>query len=424
MANADSNKLVCGLHPAQMEVWQSEARFKAIVAGRRFGKTYYAAMEAIAKVLEPHPPWVQVWHLAPTYAQAMDTVWVYLTTLFPHIWKHVVGHEGKLQAHNDRWLYVKGADRPEVLAGRALSHCTLDEYAYMKPFVWEHVVRPMLSDVEGSATMIGSPEGKNHFYRLFLDWTEQEGHQTWQFQTADNPFIPKGEVQYAKRTLSTLAYRRQYEGSFSEGSGAVFSESMFQVTETPRAGETFIAVDLAGFSDQSKSKGSKYAALDDTAIAVVKADEDYGWHVLDIISGRWDVRKTTVKILWACNRYKPVLLGIEKGVLKNALEPYLHDQMRRIGVFPAIRELRHGNTQKQARIATALQGRLEHGRITFADGEYLDKLKEQALDFPSHMTHDDMLDALSYVDQLITLNYSGEDWMQDTWAPIDEAVGF
>ena len=116
-------------------------------------------------------------------------------------------------------------------------------------------------------------------------------------------------------------------------------------------------------------------------------------------------------------------VGIEKGSLKNAIMPYLTDQMRRLNTYPNIVELSHGGKKKQERITWALQGRLEHGRVSFSKGEYLKKLIEQALDFPSQLTHDDMLDALAYIDQIAVTSYIDQPWV-DTWSPLDKQAGY
>ena len=411
------------LHQGQQRVLASKARFKAIVAGRRWGKTYYAGVEDIIKLSDDYAPHIQVWHIAPTYAQGMDTLWPYLTQVFaPGWWTSMVRHEGKLQAPNGRWFYIKGADRPEVLAGRALSHVSLDEYAFMKPHVWEHVVRPMLSDVKGSATFIGSPEGKNHFYELFLDFQQAKDSESFLFETLDNPFIDPDEIDAARKSLSSFAYNRQYRASFLESSGAVFAESQFRPTENGNPGECYICVDLVGFSE-SQHRRSKYSKLDESAIAIVTVHSE-GWHVEKIVHGRWSVRETVTKILGCIKEYNPVAWGMEKGVLKDALLPYLLDEMKRKNFYPPMPiALSHGNKNKQARIAASLQGRLEHGRITFAGGEYLKTLTEQAMDFPSSLTHDDLLDALSYVDQIAVTPFEG-DFVEDSWEPYDEAIGY
>jgi hypothetical protein len=64
-------------------------------------------------------------------------------------------------------IRLYGADNPDALRGPYLDGVVLDEFADMKPEVWHEVVRPMLADRRGSATFIGTPKGKNEFFRLY-----------------------------------------------------------------------------------------------------------------------------------------------------------------------------------------------------------------------------------------------------------------
>ena len=100
------------------------------------------------------------------------------------------------------------------------------------------------------------------------------------------------------------------------------------------------------------------------------------------------------------------------------------DNMKRLNVFPAIAECTHGSKNKQGRIEWALQGRLEQGRLTFKDGAYIKKFREQAADFPNPMAHDDMLDALAYVDQVAVANYMGEDAVTNDFEFLDDVAGY
>jgi predicted phage terminase large subunit-like protein len=117
-------------------------------------------------------------------------------------------------------------------------------------------------------------------------------------------------------------------------------------------------------------------------------------------------------------------VGIEKGSLKNALIPYLEDQMRRMGVYPNIIEVTHGGKKKTDRITWSLQGRFEHGRILLKKNEKWNKpLVDQLLDFPNPLSHDDLPDALSYIDQVATTDYA-QAFQVDDWEPIDAIAGY
>jgi hypothetical protein len=102
--------------------------------------------------------------------------------------------------------------------------------------------------------------------------------------------------------------------------------------------------------------------------------------------------------------------------------PYLMDMMRKNNTFAHIQDLTHGNKKKADRIIWALQGRFEHGRIVLNSEEDWDEFIDQLLLFPSKGVHDDLPDALSYIDQMnITTYFEGDD--EDNWEPVDVISG-
>ncbi len=419
------------LHPGQLEIFNSKKRFKICAAGRRFGKSYLSAVTLLIETLKEENefgyklgPEIVTYYVAPTFQQGKDIMWKLIKGLGEGVIKDTLENTGVVKLINGREIHIKGSDRPDTLRGVGLSYVVLDEYATMKPSVWEEIIRPTLSDVKGGALFIGTPAGKNHFYNLFINAIKLDDWESFEYNTADNPFVPQDEVENARNTLSSEVFLQEYEASFRSGGGNVFKEEWFDnITEKEPQGNYYIAVDPAGFIDlRGRKITSKLSRLDECAIAVVKAGPD-GWYVKDIITGRWDVRETSIQILRTAQKYQPMCVGIEKGSLKNAIMPYLTDQMRRLNTFPNIVELTHGGKKKQERITWALQGRLEHGRVFFNEGEYLKKLIEQALDFPSQLTHDDMLDALAYIDQIAVTSYVDQPWV-DSWSPLDKQAGY
>jgi hypothetical protein len=96
--------------------------------------------------------------------------------------------------------------------------------------------------------------------------------------------------------------------------------------------------------------------------------------------------------------------------------------MRKNNVFSHIVDLTHGNRKKADRIIWALQGRFEHGRIVLNQDEDWDDFLDQLLMYPSTGVHDDLPDALSYIDQMaITSYFEQED--SDDWEPMDVIAG-
>jgi len=119
------------------------------------------------------------------------------------------------------------------------------------------------------------------------------------------------------------------------------------------------------------------------------------------------------------------MAGIESGSLEKAMRPYLEDQMKRLSIFPKLYPLTHGNQKKTDRILWALQGRFENGRIFFRkDAKYLKDLETQLLDFPNKLAHDDLVDALSYCDQISKVPYYQETMIQNNFEPLSEIAGY
>jgi phage terminase large subunit-like protein len=213
--------------------------------------------------------------------------------------------------------------------------------------------------------------------------------------------------------------------SFEALGSEIFKEDWVTFGDEPEFGDFYISVDLAGFADVAHANTSKAKKLDQTAISVVKANEN-GWYVADIIYGRWDIKKTAKKIFDAVAKYRPVSIGIEKGALKNAVLPYITDLMKANQRYFRIEELTHGNQKKIDRVVWALQGRFENGQITLAkDGadtwavEFLDEIFQ----FPNPLVHDDLVDSLAYIDQIAKISYY-VDYEEDEIEVLDPITGY
>jgi hypothetical protein len=124
----------------------------------------------------------------------------------------------------------------------------------------------------------------------------------------------------------------------------------------------------------------------------------------------------------AIREYRPISIGIEKGSLKNAVLPYLSDLMRKSNIHAHVSDLTHGNRKKTDRIIWALQGRFEHGRVILNSDENWDDFTDQLLMFPALGVHDDLPDALSYIDQLAVTSYF-QDEDEEEWQPVDVIAG-
>jgi predicted phage terminase large subunit-like protein len=186
-------------------------------------------------------------------------------------------------------------------------------------------------------------------------------------------------------------------------------------------GDFYITIDLAGFKQQGQRRAKK---RDNSAIAVTKVSPDGRWWVENIIYGQWSLDQTCNEIFAAVEKYRPVKVGIEKGIAQQAVMSPLSDLMRRKGRVFRIEQLTHGNNKKEDRVAWALEGRFANGLIQLKKAEWNDRFVDEAANFPSTLVHDDLLDALSYCDQVAQIAYLDGIELADEWEPIDAVASF
>lgn len=407
----------------QQKVLADKTRFKVVVAGRRCGKSRLAAITLIIEGLRC-PEGSGVMYVAPTQGQARVIIWHVLMELGYDVIQSAHVNNSEITLINGAIIYVRGADRPDTLRGVSLTFVVLDEYADMKPVVWEQVIRASLSDRQGRAMFIGTPKGRNGFYDLYQLGAsgEDDEWKSWLFHTADNELIPEKEIAAAKKSLSSFAFKQEYLASFDTVGTDVFKDEWIKYGVEPKNGSYYISIDLAGFEAVGTMAGNRKDKLDETAISIVKVTDEGKWWVNNIEHGRWDIRETAVRILKNIREFRPLMIGIERGSLMNAVLPYLSDLMRKNNIYCHIEPLTHGNRTKNDRVIWALQGMFEHGRITLNIDQDFDEFKDQLLMFPSKGVHDDLPDSLSYISQMAVTSYM-EDDVSDDYQPYDLISG-
>lgn len=421
-----ANELKIDLLRWQKAVMQDKTRFKVICAGRRVGKTRFTLSDTLIKGLECPDVTAAVMYIAPTYQMARSLAWDQLLYMARPVIESSNVNNGEIKLKNGVKLCIRGSDNPDSLRGVKLYHVTVDEYQNVKPQTWEYIIRPALSDMKGTATFIGTPLPEaTEFRRVYDLGLEGDGEwKSWTFTTYDNELIDPKEIEAAKRTLSTAAFEGEYLASWETTGANILRMEWFQTAEAPTGKEysTYIAIDPAGYENVTGDDRKK-KHLDYFAISVVRVYDDGHWWVQKVDYGRWDVRESAVRVLMAIRNHKPICVGVEKGPLMRALMPYLTDLMRKNGVFAHIEEIPHGGQSKANRITYALQGLMEHGRITFNPKENWDEMKREMLAFPSERAHDDVLESVAMVAYLAETVYAKPQEVEE-YEVFDEICGF
>lgn len=210
------------LSEAQQKIVNDHTRFRVIVAGRRFGKTYLAIRELCFHAREPNK---DVWYVSPSYRQSKNIVWKQLKQRLQDLkWaKKINETELTIVLKNESTISLKGADNHDSLRGVGLDFLVLDEFADIDPEAWYETLRPTLSDKQGRAMFIGTPKGLNWAYELYNNTQEDpDSWSSYQFTTLDGGQVPPEEIEAAKRDLGEREFRQEYMATFETYSGRIY----------------------------------------------------------------------------------------------------------------------------------------------------------------------------------------------------------
>jgi len=204
------------LHPKQYDVFNDEARFIVLVAGRRFGKTTLSVNKLFISALTT--PNSVNWYIAPTYKQAKMIAWKMLCEAVPlDIRKATNQSDLSMTLHNGSVIELKGCDNPDSLRGAGVNFVVVDEFAIIPDAMdlWGAVLRPLLTDTKGKALFIGTPKGLNSFHDLYQKGLRGEDEfKSYLFQSVENPYLDPAEIKLAEMSTLPAIYAQEYLCSF------------------------------------------------------------------------------------------------------------------------------------------------------------------------------------------------------------------
>src|SRR6185437_4493054 len=190
----------------QARVFQSTKRFRVLVAGRRFGKTYLAVAELLRGTSWPG---FTAWLIAPTYRQAKQIAWKRLKELAAPLILKTNETDLSVELSTGGFIALRGADNYDSLRGVGLDGVIFDEAADIAPEVWTEVIRPALSDRLGWALFIGTPKGFDKFHDLYTEALDKPDWAAFKYTTLDGGQVPESEVSAARLELDEKTFRQE-----------------------------------------------------------------------------------------------------------------------------------------------------------------------------------------------------------------------
>ena len=207
----------------QHKVSSSKKRFRVLVSGRRFGKTYLCITEMMKYATKVRQ---NIWYVAPTFKMAREIVWSQLKEiLYSFNWIESV-NESNLSITIKKTgskISLKGCENYDGLRGSGINFLILDEFADIDEKAWTEVLRASVADTQGDVLMCGSPKGYGNWaYRMYLKGKEGNEWDSFQFTTLQGGMVSKEEIEQAKQDIDIRTFRQEFEGTFENYAGAVY----------------------------------------------------------------------------------------------------------------------------------------------------------------------------------------------------------
>ena len=206
----------------QKKVIKDASRFRVLITGRRFGKTYLAINELAKFASQPNK---KVWYVAPSYRQAKAICWSVLKEkMIHHKWVKNINHSDlTLTLKNNSTITLRGSDNEQSLRGVGLDFLCIDEFADVNKDAWYEVLRPTLSDTKGHALFCGSPRGfGNWSYELFKMGETNNDWSSFKYTTLEGEQVSQDEIEQAKQDLDLRTFQQEYEATFVNYSGMIY----------------------------------------------------------------------------------------------------------------------------------------------------------------------------------------------------------
>jgi hypothetical protein len=255
------------VHSGQASILQSDARFRIVACGRRWGKTVTCAKEVRDNLLTHADGWL-AWWVAPTYQQAEIGLRTLLDETPDQFIDSVNRSKLRVEAVTEATVEFKSADKPDNLRGEGVDLLVADEAAEIDQYAYENALRPTLTDsVESRMIAISTPKGRGWFFEFFQrgkseDWPD---YQHFHGPTRENPFINQSDVADARDELPDRVFRQEYLAEFVDETGGVFRN----VGENLFTGSYDLPIDPdADWHEGPYATGVDFARVEDYRVTV------------------------------------------------------------------------------------------------------------------------------------------------------------
>jgi phage terminase large subunit len=207
--------------------FETDRRFSVILAHRRAGKTVACIQKCFIKCMthkRPGPP-VRVAFMSGTFGQVKDTAWAYAKDYARKVGDCRVNEsELTIEFSNKAVLKLLSSENAERIRGQYFDLVVSDETADCPPNVFHSIIRPALADMKGDFCAIGTPKGRNHFWKMWNAALNDPDWFTLRVTADESGIIDPSELEGIRRQTPDAIFRQEFLCDFSVGRiGAIYA---------------------------------------------------------------------------------------------------------------------------------------------------------------------------------------------------------
>lgn len=243
-------------HVAQRRVidsiLSSDSKYHLAAIGRQWGKTIMAQNLILYWGIN-NPNSVILW-ISPVYSQATRVQKELVRAIgMGDIIKHNNYSSNEITLHNGTQIYFRSSERSDTIRGFTCDYGIIDEAAFMHNDAFREAIEPVFLVRGKKIVFISTPKGRNFFFDLYQLGASPDhpNYVSYKGKSEDSPFISHEAIAQAKRTLPEAVFKQEYEASFIDDGGEVFTglDDLAFKAWPQKKGQVYCGIDVGRAND-------------------------------------------------------------------------------------------------------------------------------------------------------------------------------
>lgn len=272
------------LHEGQRTVLNSRAKWRVLMCGRRWGKSFVCFVLALETMFKGKA----VAYVTPTFSLGEQ----FFLDIQEFIPKQIITECNKaslsIKLSTGGSIKFFSGEAANTIRGRKFHRIIIDEAAFISDLenMWTQVMMPTLATTNGDALFVSTPNGLDYFNALFLKGKYKEGnYESFHYPSHTSPFVEPDFLEKIRKDVTEDTYRQEYLAEPMATSGNPFGIDHIKkniITELSTNETLVYAIDVAKFHDYN---------------VIIGLDENGAMTYFDRYHGEWSLTKEKIKAL-------------------------------------------------------------------------------------------------------------------------------